>query len=50
MDPLALSLEARRMRAQAIHSLIVALKRKLFARHATRSNLRHPRKAGGAPA
>ena len=50
MDHLVLSLEARRMRAQAIHALIIALKRKLFTRHATGSHLGHPRKAGGAPA
>ena len=46
----ALSLQARRERAHAVHRLIIEPIRKLFARHATRSNLRHPRKTGGAPA
>jgi hypothetical protein len=42
--------QARRERAHAVHRLIIESIRKLFARHATRSNLRHPRKTGGAPA
>jgi hypothetical protein len=45
----ALALQARRERAQAVHRLIIEPIGKLF-RHATRSNLGRPRKAGGAPA
>lgn len=45
----ALSLQARRERAQAVHRLIIEPIGKLF-RHATGSNLRPARKAGGAPA
>ena len=44
-----LSLQARRERAQAVHRLIIEPIARLF-RRATRSNLGHPRKAGGAPA
>jgi hypothetical protein len=51
----ALSLQARRERARTVHRLIIEpirqfFTRDLFTRHATRSNLRHPRKTGGAPA
>jgi hypothetical protein len=46
----ALSRQARRERAEAVHRLIIEPIRKLFTRHATGSNLGHPRKAGGAPA
>ena len=46
----ALIAQARRERAEAMHRLIVAPIKRLFARHATRTNLGHPRKASGAAA
>ncbi len=46
----ALMEQARRERAEAMHRLIVQPIKKLFARHATRANLGHPRKASGAAA
>ncbi len=46
----ALIEQARRERAEAMHRLIVEPIKRLFARHATRANLGHPRKASGAAA
>jgi hypothetical protein len=46
----ALIEQARRERAMAMHRLIVEPIKRLFARHATRSNLGHPRKASRAAA
>jgi hypothetical protein len=46
----ALIAQARRERAAAVHRLLLQPIKRLFARHATRSHLGHPRKAGGAAA